>query len=236
MPEIAGPGRAPGCCVRKVLYKLAFVSPGRTRGVTHGVSVPENIVHVGQQPIYLLRAALGRRLLDPFPRLVIGLSSNEHERGKQELRRLKESARPGHSRAIGIFANATGTKLLPATWWTAFASESTSIDSNICIVEIVPGFGRSLLNFQYPSFFSSDIRRLASFISALSLFVSADCGVMHLACATGVPVAGIFSVTNPTEWGPYGPRDLVVNLGDLSPQEVAARIVANYRGDVFEAT
>jgi heptosyltransferase III len=227
-------GRALLLCARG-RYKLAFVSPGRTRGVTHGVSVPETIMHVGHQPAYLLRAALARPLSHTFPPLDIGLSSNERKHGRQELRRLKESAGQGHSCTIGIFANATGTKLLPATWWSMFASAVTTINSNICIVEIVPGFGRSLLNFQYPSFFSSDIRRLASFISGLSLFVSADCGVMHLACATGVTVAGIFSVTNPAEWGPYGPRDFVVSLDDLSPQEVAAKIVAKYREHFFEA-
>ena len=86
-------------------------------------------------------------------------------------------------------------------------------------------FGRALLGPHYPAYYSSDIRRLGCVLSALSLFVSADCGVLHLACASGVPVVGIFAVTDPDEWGPYGPRDRVLQVQGLAPAQLAERVV-----------
>ncbi len=216
-------------------YKLGFLSSRRIAGITHGTAVPKNISHVGQQPVHLVRAALCQPSSSSFPPLDIALSASERDRGRRDLQRLKESGASCDAHTIGIFAHATGTKLIPTTWWNAFASAVSAIDSNVAFVEIVPEFGRSLLNSRFPTFFSSDIRRLASVISGLSHFISADCGIMHLACATGVPVAGVFSVTNPAEWGPYGQRDFVVDMGKQSPAEVAEKIVARCRHQFIEA-
>jgi ADP-heptose:LPS heptosyltransferase len=41
-------------------------------------------------------------------------------------------------------------------------------------------------------------------------FIGTDSGLLHLAAACGVPVAGIFGLGNEKKWGPTGARDLVI--------------------------
>ena len=48
-----------------------------------------------------------------------------------------------------------------------------------------------------------DIRQLCSVIERFSLFISNDCGPMHIAPAVGVPTIGIFGPGRPDIWFPY---------------------------------
>jgi ADP-heptose:LPS heptosyltransferase len=47
------------------------------------------------------------------------------------------------------------------------------------------------------------LRRLAAILQRMDLFVSNDCGPMHLAPAVGTPVVGIFGPGEPEIWFPY---------------------------------
>ena len=91
---------------------------------------------------------------------------------------------------IGLFANATGNKRLEQAWWRELLERLPAGTSSTALVEIVPAFGRSLLDDRYPAFFCTDLRKLAATLSALDVLVTGDCGVMHLACAAGVPGLG----------------------------------------------
>jgi hypothetical protein len=192
--------------------------------LTHPVSLPSLVRHSGQVPVALLRAAVAASS-GSFPLLDIGLSPAERDLGRIMLSRLLDScgSQAGHG-VIGVFANATGDKLLPQAWWLAFLETLTARFPQHRVVEIVPAFGRSMLGSRYPTYYSSDVRRLASLLSALSLFVSADCGIMHLACAAGVPVTGVFSATKAEEWGPYGPRDRALDARDMPAAQLASLI------------
>ena len=66
---------------------------------------------------------------------------------------------------------------------------------------------------------------MSGVIANLSLHVSADCGVMHLASASGTPTIGIFTVTDASEWGPYGDSNHVIDAHELTPEQVAARVL-----------
>ncbi len=44
--------------------------------------------------------------------------------------------------------------------------------------------------------------QLASILQNASLFIGADSGVMHIACAAGTRVIALFGTTNPKAWGP----------------------------------
>jgi ADP-heptose:LPS heptosyltransferase len=47
------------------------------------------------------------------------------------------------------------------------------------------------------------LRQLASVQQHLRVFVSNDCGVMHLAVAAGTPTIGLFGPSQPRIWFPY---------------------------------
>lgn len=214
-------------------YKLGFSSRRKSGHVTHSVPLPELLKSKGQLPVYLLRQALGTQATgdesaSPYPVPDIRLSEIELAQGRQALTRLLKlrGSRPPQGGVLGIFANATGPKLLPQEWWDAFMRTLEPASSQFQIVEIVPASGQSMLHSHYPAYYSSDIRKLGSVLANLTSYISLDCGVMHLACATQVPTLAIFTVTNTAEWGPYGRNDRIVHASQRAPEDVAREILA----------
>jgi ADP-heptose:LPS heptosyltransferase len=62
------------------------------------------------------------------------------------------------------------------------------------------------------------LSQAAALIAGARLFIGHDSGLLHLACAIGVPVVGIFGPGNKDKWGPCAPGDKIVSLGlDCSP-------------------
>ncbi len=65
-----------------------------------------------------------------------------------------------------------------------------------------------------------DLRQLAAVLSKFSVFVSNDCGPMHLAPAVGTPTIGIFGPGEPDIWFPYSESDghrLIYKKAPCSP-------------------
>ncbi|RKY81013.1 lipopolysaccharide heptosyltransferase II [candidate division KSB1 bacterium] len=50
------------------------------------------------------------------------------------------------------------------------------------------------------------LRQLAALLQQCDLYISNDCGPMHLAVAVGTPTFGIFGPSEPDIWFPYDPR------------------------------
>lgn len=206
-------------------WKLGFDSPKKSGNVTHAVAMTDAPISKGQRPVFLLRNALGRPTANPYPVPDIRLSAEEREQGQLAMARLL-AGQTSRRRVIGIFANATGPKLLGADWWTPFLQSLETAGADLDIVEIVPAFGRSLLGSRYPAYYSGDLRKLASVLAALDGYTSADCGIMHLACAAGAATLGIFNTTSADEWGPYGPGNQIIRAYDRTPADVAREIAA----------
>lgn len=179
--------------------------------------------HMAKWPIYMLRQALapcGGSRNDEYPALDIKLSPTEHQRGQQILSVLT-SAGTSLPRVIGIFADARGAKRYPEAWWIRFIEAMRARAHGYLVVEIVPPDGRSRLSSCFPTFFSPDVREVAAVISRMSCFISADCGVMHLGSASGVPTIGLFSVTDAAQYAPYGNGSRAINTHGKSPEEAA---------------
>lgn len=209
-------------------YTLGFSSPKKHGEITHAVPLPSNLESKGRRPVYLLRHAMGRDIAADYPVPDIRLGASEREQGRAALLRSLVAhgiTSPGRG-IIGIFANATGPKLLGEAWWTRFIQVLEEAYPDHRIVEIVPASGQSMLSSKYPAYYSSDLRKLAGVLSGLAVYISADCGIMHLACASDVPTMGIFTVTNAAEWGPYGPGRHVIAAHGMAPEEVARTIAA----------
>ncbi|HKE47833.1 MAG TPA: glycosyltransferase family 9 protein [Rhodanobacteraceae bacterium] len=200
----------------KATWKLGYAS-NKGGELTHAVDVPSHLRHVGQLPVHLLRSALGQVEEDAYPPLDIRLSADERAAGHRTLRDIAGGGGP----IFGMFTSATGPKHLGAEWWRRFAAHAAATNPGVRFVEIIPLAGASMLDNAFPTFYSTDVRRLAAMLSGLSLFVGADGGVMHLACASGTPTVGLFRGTDVAEWGPYGPRDRAIDIGDRTPEDIA---------------
>ena len=207
-------------------FSLGYVGPKKSGRLTHGVAIPAGLRHKAMTPVYLLRSAAGEDFAArPYPRPSMPLTDAEREYGRCTLERLaaKHPAAGPDGPRIGIFANATRNKLLAGDWWHAFIETLREALPGCRIVEILPAFGKSMLGDCFPCYYSSDVRKMAAVIANLDAYISADCGVMHLAWASGAPTVGLFNVTDAGEWGPFGPRTGSVMLGDTPAAEAARR-------------
>jgi len=63
--------------------------------------------------------------------------------------------------------------------------------------------------------FPTSLLELVELCRRSRLVVAADTGPLHLACAIGVPVVGIFGPTDPARNGPWSPRDVTVRRRPL---------------------
>lgn len=179
--------------------------------------------HMAQRPVYLLRQAIALNGAWPdedYPSLDLQLSAAEHQRGEQILHVLT-SAGASLPRVIGVFADARGAKRYAEAWWMRFIEGLRARVPGFTVVEIAPPDGRSRLSSRFPHFFSPDIREVAAVISRMACFISADCGVMHLGCASATPTIGLFSVTDATRYAPYGSGSGAIDTNGKSPDDVA---------------
>lgn len=198
-------------------WKIGYAS-GKTGTLTHAVPAPASLRHVAQLPVHLLRAAIGDHTDDPYPTLDIRLSHEERARGRRLLHEICGCDAP----ILGLFTAATGTKQIDAAWWQAFATQHRRVHPDVRVVEVIPLASASRLGDRFPTFFSSDLRKLASVLAGFTRFASGDCGVMHLACASGVATTGLFQGTNIAEWGPYGTHDAALDITASRAEDVAA--------------
>lgn len=206
-------------------WKLGFSGGAKSGALSHAVAITAMPRHHGHYPVELLRTVAARRR-SGYPPLDLRLSGSEREQGAQILSRLLAQEGPGGDRGVvGVFANATGGKLLSKCWWQRFMPLVEAHFRDFRFVEIVPASAVSMLDSRYPSYYSSDVRRLAGVLSQLSLLICLDGGIMHLARAAGTCTAAVFAGTEIAEWGPYGERAYAIDGLDLPPEQVAQRLV-----------
>jgi heptosyltransferase III len=182
------------------------------------------------RPVHALRVALG---IAPtkWPSLDLRLRDTERATGMETLQRVLHAG-PEESTApvLAIFPNATGAKRHDTAWWQRFIAVLTAGIGERRIVELVAADGVSRLDNAYPTYFTSDPRKLAAFIDAAGTYISADCGVMHLAAATRATTIGLFSRTDPKRYAPIGDANAAVICEDGCPERTAARVAALLSG------
>ena len=218
---------------------LALVSPRYTIGESVGgdskcqraTRTPPK--HFAKLPVFLIRRALFGECGSAgaaYPPLAIALAPLERAIGRQIYESLDRSTNTIRSRTtIGVFASATGAKCYSESWWLDYLTAMSAALHSCEIIEFVPADGRSRLSNRFPTYYSTDIRKLASVISNLTCFVSADCGVMHLASASGVPTIGLFSASDPSRYAPYGKANCSLLTGNKTPEAIASISVRKLR-------
>lgn len=167
--------------------------------------------HIARYPVYQLRNHLSAWGIPTrpgdAPSLDLRLSAAERADGETQLQQLTGNDR----KTISLYTYATGDKCYSSDWWTTFYDRLKTEFPHYNIIEVLPIENISMLSFRAPSFYSKDIRAIAAFIAATSIFVGADSGIMHLATASHAPTVGLFSITDPEAYQPYGHNSLGID-------------------------
>lgn len=177
-------------------------------------------IHVAKYPVYSFReylAALGIKsdLLE-VPFLDIKLSDDEIKDGKIKLSELVQN----NQQTICLFTYASGDKCYSKVWWLNFYENLKIKFPNQNIIEILPVENISMINFNATTFYSKDIREMASLMADTNVFVGADSGIMHLASSSQVPVVGLFSGNNMEKYKPYNSNSIGLNTNDSDKEAI----------------
>jgi hypothetical protein len=129
---------------------------------------------------------------------------------------------------IGLYGVATGDKQYSPRWWLTFLDglQRELATTPHALIEFLPHDGRATFAGQMPSLLSNHLRELGAALGALDAFITADCGVMHLASAAGTQTIGLFKVTDPVRYGPYGHGSAAIVAQDSAPEAAVREVVA----------
>ena len=190
---------------------------------TSRIERPDDLLHESVGPCVLVRENLGLAPENPYPKITLPLSREGRLRGIQILNRVVKPHHDAHS-VCGIFTHATGAKLLPAEWWREFLAHIEARSPRLRVIEILPAHGTSAINNVRPTYYTTNIVRLAEVLSALRVFVSGDCGVMHLAAAAGTPTVALFCHDNRPRYAPRGKHNATMDTRRVTPEYAADRV------------
>jgi ADP-heptose:LPS heptosyltransferase len=183
--------------------------------------------HVAKFPVFSLRKALIPLGIPdeekPVPEMNIKLSPLELSNGKKVL----DSIVPHPEKeTICIYTYATGGKCYPKAWWKeAYDRLTAKYGSTYNIIEILPKENVSQIDFQAPAWHSLDIREMTAVIANAKAFISADCGVMHLAGAAHTPTAGLFSHTSLNGYRPYNAGSIAIDTNTAGFDEIMNMLI-----------
>lgn len=174
----------------------------------------EDYKHHAKNPIYNLRYQFKNqldRVNKTIPKLDLKLRDYEIINGGKLLKSMFRDQKP----IISIFTFATAEKCLSKNWWSDLYSKLKNFE-NYNILEILPAENLSQIDFVSKSYYSRDIREIASVMSNVKIFIGADSGMMHLAHASKTKTIGLFNVTKPEYYGVYGNGNISVDINNTS--------------------
>ena len=180
--------------------------------------------HNAKNPIYNLRYLIKskiNRCNNKIPKLDIKLRDYEIENGKKLLKSMFRNQKP----VISIFTFATGEKCYNKTWWKDLYLKIEKLENNYNILEILPAENISQIDFAAKSYYSRDIREIASIMYNVKIFIGADSGMMHLAHSSGVTTIGLFNVTQPEFYGVYGDNNISIDTNNYNSDYIINTII-----------
>lgn len=188
-------------------------------------SLPLDYNHFAKKTVYQLREYLEKKGMqiskNEIQPLAINLNTEETANGGTLLKQINQNNKP----TIGIYTYATSDKCYsPELWLVFYEALKKKYESDYNIIEILPVENISQINFIASHFNSKNIRELASIISKITVFISADCGIMHLASASKTPVIGLFKFNNLEKYRPYANSSIGLLTEDLNPEYVFKEI------------
>lgn len=182
--------------------------------------------HISKYPVYNFRKFMEILHQQPqnggVPVLDLKLSAEEKEKGKNDLLAVTKG---DQRKTIAFFTYATGAKCYPVEWWSAFYEKFyPKYVTDFNLIEILPVEDISQLERKLPTYYSKDIREIASLMANCEMVVAADSGMMHLSSAALTPTIGLFSVTRTEVYAPYGNNSTFVNTNYQSQDDIIAKM------------
>lgn len=170
---------------------------------------------------YLQKSSIDLHSNQIFP-LNLKLSNDELNQGKLNL---IEIISRNNLPTIALFTYATGDKCYTKEWWQFFLNElKHHFENDYNLIEILPVENVSQIDFSLPTFYSKDIRQIASLIANTKIFIGADSGMMHLASASKTTTIGLFSVTDSEKYAPFGNNSFAIRTNEMVWSEMISSI------------
>ena len=175
--------------------------------------------HIAKYPVYEFRSFLTKLGFpeneNPVPSLDLELSVSEINEGQKIVKDLIKNDKE----TICIFTYATSDKCYSTAWWEGFYERLKTEYQEYNIIEILPVENISQIGFKATTFYSKDVREIASIIANTKLFIGADSGIMHLASAAKTPTIGLFSRQNINTYKPYNNNSTAIDTNTGSMDE-----------------
>jgi heptosyltransferase-3 len=203
-------------------YRLGFASPNQWAPLTHAVPVPPQIVHRGQQPVFLVSQIFGSVYPPSDLRLWLPLPQNELAAGRRLIVQAIGAAGATSANSVfGFFAHATHLKVVGEDWWRDFWAAFLELEPQAVPLEFLPSRNCAPINAHFASVHIPSTRALTAAIAATRMFISPDAGPMHLASSTDVPTIGLFHITDPAYFGPLKTSDHAIDIRQYSALQTA---------------
>lgn len=211
-------------------FRLGFSVPSQWAALTHAVPLPQGTLHQGRQAAYLLTRALGAAWDPDAVRLWLPLSAAEIAAARAQVHAALHAAGASADGAavVGYFGHATGLKALSAQWWRRFWQALRALRPQLVTLEFLPAAAAVPTVAGFATLHLPSQRQLTAAISTLQLFVCADAGPMHLASTTDTPTVALFQATDAALYGPLKRSDRSIEVGQRTPEEVAAALHATW--------
>ena len=181
-------------------------------------------LHNAKRPVYDFREGLKKRGIDKsnqeISKINLKLNALEIEEGRKKLLELNSN----FQKTICLFTYATADKKLSNEWWMNFYQLLQENFPDVNIIEMLPVENVSQIDFEAPSFYSKNVREMATLIENTDLFIGADSGIMHLSNSTNTPTIGLFSVTKVELYQPFGNKSFGINVNTSSPKEIIEKV------------
>ncbi len=193
------------CALIPAINKIGRESKTKNSAFSHTFEGPSGKKHAALTSLYLLPKA-GFAL---FPvNHTIKLSAEELIAGKNEFNQIKSSEKTVH---IAYFRGARGDKLLPESYWRKLIerAESEVIEKIEWIEILSPDIPVPLIS-NVNTFYSPNIRHLASFLTNVDAFICCDTGPLHLADAANVRCIGLYNKTDTITFGLLNKRSVCI--------------------------
>ena len=205
-------------------WRLGFSDDEQWLRLDYAAELPPGVRHEALRPLALLQQAFGYPVASGAPRLKVANSPAELAAGARlvaERMSLASRKAAPDGPTIGFFASARGNKDLGPEWWREFWASYLELQPATSPLEVLPAADHPPVNPDFATVHCRSPRMLAATIAHVDGFFSADTGPMHLASAAGVPTIAFFEQTNPAAFGPIKPEDTVLQIGGMTPQQVA---------------